>query len=554
MFRSRLVQWSVTTCSIPVLLFAAQAYAHTVSVGYENAGPGAVTFWYGTYHNTAFTEGSMQLTDGGSYNTTTGFTLLTQTKPTGLVDGTTNFFSNPGGTALVGTYTDSGGPIITWQGVTISGLTPGTYTFTYIPIAMPSQDWDPRNTVIRTGSVTLTAQLLGGGFVDNSSSSSHSAAGVLDDLNGTATGALGNSISTLSGLSADDQHAALQHVPPQTGQALGAASTQPVSGSLDSVSVRLDNIRTQGYTSALADRLNRGEEIQVASNGDMAGLFSSDTAHKHTFWTKAFGAYGTEAMSDGFAGYRAKTGGMAFGGDTLLDNNWVIGLAGTYATTDIAMHAYRSGDSANIDSYQATAYGSRNYGKWYVEGMAAYARQNFTTVRNDGIGGIANGDFDGSQYAARLTAGMPVPLKNKWIMTPSAGLEFNYLEEQGYDETGTSGMLMHVNGVDATRLRSVLDSKFASEYQYGSYKLEPSVHVGWRHEFSNSGIDSTSTFTGGGAAFTTPGQSLTRNTYALGTALTVSQSRDFSLAIQLDTEQALHYSGYAGQILAQWKF
>ena len=69
------------------------ALAHTVSVGYEALGGGVFDIWYGTYHPTAtFTEGSLSLV-GPSFAATVTFTMLVTTKPSGLIDGQTNFYS-----------------------------------------------------------------------------------------------------------------------------------------------------------------------------------------------------------------------------------------------------------------------------------------------------------------------------------------------------------------------------------------------------------------------------------------------------------------------------
>ena len=75
-------------------------HAHTVSIGYTFSGPGAVTLWYGSYHGSAtFNEADVQLV-GPSFNSTVAFTLIQGTKPTGLIDGANNFYSNTAGTAL----------------------------------------------------------------------------------------------------------------------------------------------------------------------------------------------------------------------------------------------------------------------------------------------------------------------------------------------------------------------------------------------------------------------------------------------------------------------
>src|SRR6187402_2543855 len=115
------------------------AFAHTTSIGYTNSGNNSLSFYYGTYHladETTYTEGSLHLTSTAGFDQTVSFDILTGTKPAGLVDGDTNFYSD--GTKLIGTPNRV---IANWQGVTFNNLVHGTYTFTYIPIANPTQVW-----------------------------------------------------------------------------------------------------------------------------------------------------------------------------------------------------------------------------------------------------------------------------------------------------------------------------------------------------------------------------------------------------------------------------
>jgi hypothetical protein len=137
------------------------ALSHAMSIGYENAGPGSVNIWLGTYsHGGHHLEGSLQL--GGVNGTVFGptvnaFTMLSAdgAKPAGLIDGVTNFYVStalgvPG--PLVGSDTTwltvlcaACGPANHWEGVNFTGLTAGDYQFTYVPIANPSAEWDPYN-------------------------------------------------------------------------------------------------------------------------------------------------------------------------------------------------------------------------------------------------------------------------------------------------------------------------------------------------------------------------------------------------------------------------
>lgn len=160
------------------------AEAHAVSIGFESAGTGAFTTWLGSYNHGSsghHLEGSMQL-EGVSGTvfapTVEPFTLGAGVgpnppfgggKPSGLVDGTTNFYvSTPlnvngplvGSENIFNTVLCSAcGPVDHWQGVTFSGLTAGTYQFTYVPIASPSLEWAPFNDSLN-GTFSLSGSVI----------------------------------------------------------------------------------------------------------------------------------------------------------------------------------------------------------------------------------------------------------------------------------------------------------------------------------------------------------------------------------------------------------
>ena len=143
------------------------ANAHTVSIGYANAGAGSVTFWYGSYHTydvSELTEGTMTLVgiNGNTFpSVTVPFALSSATKPTGLLDGTTNFYATNAG-PLASTDVDNLCGCFSWQGVTFSNLQVGQYRFTYNPIANPSAHWDSWNVQVQTNTALVTQGLLGG--------------------------------------------------------------------------------------------------------------------------------------------------------------------------------------------------------------------------------------------------------------------------------------------------------------------------------------------------------------------------------------------------------
>ena len=148
--------------ALMLLVTVASASAHSTSIGFENAGPGSVNIWLGTYqHGGHHLEGSLRLE--GVLGTVFGptinpFTILTPTgvanKPAGLINGVTNFFPSAGlgvDAPLTGDESIWEGicpacvPTNHWQGVNFVSLGPGDYQFTYVPIASPTAEWTPWN-------------------------------------------------------------------------------------------------------------------------------------------------------------------------------------------------------------------------------------------------------------------------------------------------------------------------------------------------------------------------------------------------------------------------
>ena len=216
---------------------------------------------------------------------------------------------------------------------------------------------------------------------------------------------------------------------------------------------------------------------------------------------------------------------------------------------------FRDGDSSEIDTYQLTSYASRDFGNWYVNGMLGYSQQKYDTKRNISTIDIAKGDFDGEQFLAKIEAGYPITLGHQLILTPLAGLEWNHLELESYQEKGASPLNLKVTGEDSERTASNIGARLemAIDLEHGA-RLYPSTHARWVHQFNNDGVDTTAAFVGGGTSFVTPGKQLAQDSYIVGVGLTLQQANGSSVSLQLDSEQATARSGYAGQLEAQWLF
>jgi uncharacterized protein YhjY with autotransporter beta-barrel domain len=556
------------------------SFAHTVSIGYEVLGGGIFDIWYGTYHTgVPSTEGSLQLA-GPSISTTVAFTMLVTTKPSGLIDGTTNFYSNAGGTALTGTpvpVSGNGGSfnglasgVLTWQGVQFTGITrPGTYTFTYIPIANPTADWDPINNAILTASFTLSAQTLGTTFT--SSLPPGSPTNVLN-----VAGALDNSVANGGTLSAGLQN--LYNLSPaQLSTAMsalsGEAATDSEKGSFalmnQFLGLMLDpfvNGRDCGGSPGFPrdDRPDCGQAIGFAP--DQQASFPPNIAlayasvlkapPKQTFdprwtaWGSSFGGSGTTNGNAvvGSNNVTARDYGFASGMDYHFSPNTLAGFALAGSGTNWGLAQGLGGGRS--DAFQAGVYGKTTWGPVYLAAALAYTENWFTTNRV-ALGDQLTAKFNGESFGGRLESGYRfiVPSSTgRFEISPYGAIQAQSFHTPNYSETdlASGGLGLNFNAMNATDTRSELGARFADMTAVDGMPLILRAKLAWAHDWVDNPALNAAFQTLPGSSFVVNGAPIPSDSALVSAGAELRINTRWSAIAKFDGEFARNAQTYAG--------
>jgi uncharacterized protein with beta-barrel porin domain len=476
------------------VLQAQSAKAHTVSIGYESSGPGAVTFWYGTYHTgVTYTEGSLQLV-GSSYAATVAFTMLTLTKPTGLIDGTTNFYSN--GTALVGSFASSAytgsGPVAAWQGASFTGLRAGTYTFTYIPIATPTAVWQPIDSAILSYTVDLSGALIGGTqlspFATNANQ--RSAARALDGA--IAAGASNAGFTALGSMSSDQIVNALTQISGENATGAREAAMQLLNPFLTMMIDPFVVSRGSAFgAAALGFAPEQGQMSPAIAQAYAAFNKVSPAAEPTSRWNVWGSAFGGQSqiggnMDVGSHDAAVRTAGVASGFDYRLAPATVVGFALAGGNTSWGLSGNLGGGRS--DAFQAGAYGSTKFGAAYLSGSLALGLHGMSTDRIINVAGVTNltANFDAINYGGRVESGyrFDTPVVG---VTPYAAAQVQAYRSPSYSETASGGMndfALNTNSLNSTDTRTELGSWFDRAFVLeGQQTLVLRGRAAWAHDW-----------------------------------------------------------------------
>lgn len=292
----------------------------------------------------------------------------------------------------------------------------------------------------------------------------------------------------------------------------------------------------------------------VGESGMAAGNIRGTSAR---MWGQVFGHWGDQDMRNGVPGFDSTTWGLAVGVDSReMMQNGTIGLAFSYANTDVDSDDANSTDT-DIDSYQLTLYGDVNLDRaTWINGMVAYAWNDVDTTRHN-VGGIpgntASGSFDAHQFTARAEIGHDMAF-NEMIVTPSLMAHWMHYNPDSYTETGAGTANLNVDGsnVNVFEVGLGLNAGWDLVGVDGSV-FRPNLHAGVRHDFVGDRVETTNSFTGGGAAFRTQGASPARTTGNVGAGLSYHHS-GWEFSANYDYEFKSDYDAHAGYVRAGMRF
>jgi uncharacterized protein YhjY with autotransporter beta-barrel domain len=560
------------------------SFAHTVSIGYEVLGGGVFDIWYGTYHaGVNYTEGSLHLV-GPSLSTTVAFSMLVAAKPSGLIDGTTNFYSNAAGTALTGTpvhvsgnggsFTGLASSILGWQGVQFTGITkPGTYTFTYIPIASPTQEWDPINNAILTATFTLSAQTLGTTFTSllppGSPTNVLNVAGALDNTvtnGGTLQAGLQNlynltpaqltaAMSALSGEAATDSEKGAFAL---MNQFLGLMLDPFVSGRDCGGGSGLSRDPSLGRPDCGGQATGFAPDQQASFPPDIALSYASalKAPPKQTIdqrWTAWGSAFGGSSTTNGNAAVgsnnvTARDYGFASGMDYHFSPTTLAGFALAGSGTNWGVAQGLGGGRS--DAFQIGIYGKSSFGPVYVAAALAFTNNWFTTNRLT-LGDQLTAKFNGESFGGRLESGYRfiVPSSAGWFeISPYAAIQAQSFHTPSYSETDLSGggLGLNFNAMNETDTRSELGTRFADVAAVNGMPLILRARLAWAHDWVDNPMLNAVFQTLPGSSFVVNGAPIPTDSLLASVGAELHMTARWSVLAKFDGEFAKSSQTYAG--------
>ncbi len=285
--------------------------------------------------------------------------------------------------------------------------------------------------------------------------------------------------------------------------------------------------------------------------GSASGVSSGDITENVQMWGQVFGHKIDQGERDAIAGFDAITRGVTVGVDTEAVDDATIGVAFSYADTDVKSDSVNTSRS-DINSYNVSLYGDYDLNDTtYLVGDIGYTYGDNESTRFN-VGGVAglnaDSDYVSHQVEARIIAARDYNITEYDGVRATPKVQAHYIHFQAEDvtETGAGGAGLEVESEALNILELGVGVDVRKDYikKYGSI-LSPEISVGYRYDVIGDALQTTSTFNAGGPSFESEGADPNQGTLNLGVGVGYTTPTNVEFTASYDYESKDEFNSHS---------
>ncbi|WP_239090220.1 autotransporter outer membrane beta-barrel domain-containing protein [Marinomonas ostreistagni] len=310
-------------------------------------------------------------------------------------------------------------------------------------------------------------------------------------------------------------------------------------------------------TQAAANVMQTTGRIIRTRQAMTSGLASGDgfIADKHG-WVKPIGSWATQHSIDDSAGFTVDSYGIIGGVDGDISDNDTVGIALSYVDSSMKGENSTSRNSADIDAYQIAFYGQHDLGAEAYD-LSVNWQADWGINKTEGkrhmsfIGRTAESDYDTYTTHVGVGVGRTFAVAERTTLTPSVQLDYSHIENRRYTETGAGALNLSVSDDQIDAFVVSLQGDLMHEFN-DQWALLANAGVGY--DLIDDDTSVTSTYAGGGTAFTTQGLNQAPWRVTAGVGVNYNLDDTTTLSANYDMQGKENFLSHTASAKVRWMF
>ncbi|WP_422461697.1 autotransporter domain-containing protein [Endozoicomonas sp. ALB115] len=289
-----------------------------------------------------------------------------------------------------------------------------------------------------------------------------------------------------------------------------------------------DNTASAVSAAQGAQRMS-GKAIETRTTSIRTGISSGDMMESGGFWIQYAYNDATQDEHDGVFGFDAKTNGFTLGVDTELDDMTDVGLAYTYAKTDISGKG--SGGSMDSKNHIFSLYGAFTQDEMFLDGQLSYSSGD-NDARRSVVGNAVKASYDTKSWGISLTAGYTMPMDDDWSWQPLGAFNYYRIETDDYSESAALNHLAYdnVKNDNYSILELGVGVKLMGDIYMDDMVFQPAFKLMAFHDFKDDPVTMTAHYAAGGDSFVVHGAKRDDNRFQFAASVDMELDSNMTLS------------------------
>jgi len=231
------------------------------------------------------------------------------------------------------------------------------------------------------------------------------------------------------------------------------------------------NALTQAQASMVTNQLN-SSLIQLKS-GTSSG---NENIYNGGVWIKGFGQQATQKATKKLSGYKLNSFGGIVGVDSLLSDNFTLGAAVGYASTDIKLKTLAK-TKFDVKTWILSLYGAYEFNEsLYTKGSLTYALSNIKS--NLGYNLARKSKSNNTAFIADVALGYKVAVADNVILAPEVGFRASTFKDGKVTiKNSNNRNILEIKSRNGNNFQGILGARLSADLGSESASFTPSVHA-----------------------------------------------------------------------------
>jgi outer membrane autotransporter protein len=244
-------------------------------------------------------------------------------------------------------------------------------------------------------------------------------------------------------------------------------------------------------------------------------------------------------VSGNWASVEGDTNGPGFDQDTVALNagvdyafssETVVGLGGSYQTSELE---FESDNSGEVDTVAVGLFGTFGLGGGYLDTNANVGFHDVNTSRLTPALDYASAEYSATSWSLSGELGSVIPVGRAYV-SPMLSMTYVGVSVDGFTETG-SALALTVDSADTNSFATVLGARAGNYFKVGKATVNLQGNLGWRHEFGDEESSFTAAFVEAPALlFNVDSSKIASDSATFGLGTTVSLSTRMEVFVNYD--------------------